>query len=67
MLTIEVYKGKRAGWYWRLKASNGRVIADGAEAYATRSNVNRAALRIARELNRSMTCVRAEAEQRLME
>lgn len=25
-------------WYWRLKASNGKVIADGAEGYSSQSN-----------------------------
>jgi uncharacterized protein YegP (UPF0339 family) len=34
------------GWYWRLRARNGRIVADGAEAYATRSGVRRACWRL---------------------
>ena len=29
-------------WYWRLKAKNGKVIADGSEGYATASSCRRA-------------------------
>ena len=29
-------------WYWRLVAGNGRIIADGAEAYYRKGNVIRA-------------------------
>jgi len=32
-------------WYWRLRAKNGQIVADGAEGYATRSNALRAAKR----------------------
>jgi uncharacterized protein YegP (UPF0339 family) len=29
-------------WRWRLKASNGRIISDSGEGYATKGNVKRA-------------------------
>jgi uncharacterized protein YegP (UPF0339 family) len=34
-------------WYWRLRAGNGKTIADGSEAYASRRNVIRAINRLA--------------------
>lgn len=50
---IEIFPGtKRRGpgfngpaWFWRLKAPNGKVVADGAEAYTSESNAKRAAVR----------------------
>lgn len=30
------------GWRWRLKARNGRIVADGGEAYSTEGKVRRA-------------------------
>jgi len=30
------------GWRWRLKARNGRIIADGAEAYSSEAAIRRA-------------------------
>lgn len=38
---ISVYKG-RAGWYWTLRSGNGKKIADGAEAYASKGTAVRA-------------------------
>jgi uncharacterized protein YegP (UPF0339 family) len=35
-----------AGWYWRIRAANGRIVADGSEAYASRANVRRALNRL---------------------
>jgi uncharacterized protein YegP (UPF0339 family) len=29
-------------WYWRLRAANGKIIADGSQGYASKSNVQRA-------------------------
>ena len=36
-----IYRAKD-GWRWRLKASNGRIVADSGEAYATERGVTRA-------------------------
>lgn len=33
MYTFETYKDKKKEWRWRLKANNGKVIADSAESY----------------------------------
>lgn len=46
ILTITVYQDKAGGWRWRLKASNGRTVADSGEAYASQANANRAANRL---------------------
>jgi uncharacterized protein YegP (UPF0339 family) len=35
------------GWWWHLVAANNRIIADGAESYASRRNVIRAINRLA--------------------
>ncbi len=39
---IEVYEAKD-GWRWRMKAKNGRIIADSGEAYSSRRGAERAA------------------------
>jgi uncharacterized protein YegP (UPF0339 family) len=36
MLKFEVYKDAAYQYRWRLKASNGRIIADSAEGYVNR-------------------------------
>lgn len=40
-MNFEIYDAKD-GWRWRLRAGNGRIVADGAEAYDSKSNVKRA-------------------------
>jgi uncharacterized protein YegP (UPF0339 family) len=44
---FEIYRAKSGRWHWRLRARNGRVIADGAEGYSTKTNAERAAVRAA--------------------
>lgn len=39
--TLEHYEAKD-GWRWRMKAANGEIVADSAEAYDSESNVKRA-------------------------
>lgn len=41
--TIELYADVQGLHRWRMKARNGKVIADSAEAYANRRNARRAA------------------------
>lgn len=43
MPTMDIYEDARGDWRWRLKARNGRVIADSAEGYVSRTNARRAA------------------------
>lgn len=38
---FELYRDKKKGWRWRVRARNGKVVADCAESYKTR----RAAMR----------------------
>lgn len=40
--TIDIYRDTRGQWRWRLRAANGRVVADSAEGYAERRGVDRA-------------------------
>lgn len=43
---IQIYKGKKGGWYIRIVARNGKIVADGGEPYANSSNAKRAAKRL---------------------
>jgi uncharacterized protein YegP (UPF0339 family) len=45
MSKIEIYRHNIPSglWYWRLRAGNGKIVADGAEGYLTKSNAKRAA------------------------
>ena len=45
-MRTEFYKGADGKWYWRVKARNGEVIADGSEGYASLGNVKRAYARL---------------------
>lgn len=38
-----IYEDEAGEWRWRLKASNGRIVADSAEGYARKRNAMRAA------------------------
>lgn len=46
-MKVHVYQAVD-GWRWRLKANNGRIVADSGEAYASRPNAIRAARRLCR-------------------
>jgi uncharacterized protein YegP (UPF0339 family) len=41
-MKVQIYQGKNKKWYWRVVARNGRIIADGAQGYASKANVKRA-------------------------
>ncbi len=47
--TLDVYRDRRREWRWRLKASNGRILADSGEGYRRRGSAVHGARRI-REL-----------------
>ena len=38
---FEIYQDKGGGWRWRLRATNGQLLANGGEAFASKSNVIR--------------------------
>ena len=44
---IVVYRDRAGEYRWRVVAGNGRVVADSAEAYASKSNAVKAATRLA--------------------
>lgn len=39
---IEKYEDKAGEWRWRLKATNGKIIATSGEGYNSKSNADRA-------------------------
>ena len=39
----QVFKGRR-GFFWRLRAANGKIVATGGEWFSTRANATRAAM-----------------------
>lgn len=39
---FEIYRDKAGDHRWRLRAINGRIVADSAEGYASKRNVKRA-------------------------
>lgn len=48
-MMIVCYKGRgRQPWRWRLEARNGKIVADAAEGYSTKSNLARAVRRLDR-------------------
>jgi uncharacterized protein YegP (UPF0339 family) len=42
---FQVYRSRPGRWYWRLRAANGKIIADGAESYSRKQDALRAANR----------------------
>lgn len=43
---LQVYPGKKSGWYIRIRTRNGKIVADGGEAYSSKYNAERAAKRL---------------------
>ena len=39
---FEIYKDTSGDWRWRLRARNGRIVADSAEGYASKRNAKAA-------------------------
>lgn len=40
-MMFEIYKDKAGEWRWRLRAHNGRIIADSSEGYSDRNSCER--------------------------
>ena len=36
---LEIYRDRRGEWRWRLRASNGRIVADSGEGYRRRASM----------------------------
>lgn len=43
MWKFEIYRDTANEWRWRLKATNGRIVVDSGEGYASQSNARLAA------------------------
>jgi uncharacterized protein YegP (UPF0339 family) len=39
---LEIYRDAKREWRWRLRAANGRIVADSGEGYRRRASVYRA-------------------------
>ena len=50
MWKFTVYRDQGGEFRWRLKSSNGRIVADSGEGYSTRSNAKQAAERARRSI-----------------
>ena len=42
-MKVEIFKGKNGGWYWHVKARNGRIVQTSGESYLTKWGAKRAA------------------------
>ena len=38
---LEIYRDAKREWRWRLRASNGRIVADGGEGYRRKASMLR--------------------------
>jgi len=43
---LQIYRDGRREWRWRLRASNGRIVADSSEGYRRRASVYEAVGRV---------------------
>lgn len=43
---FEIFEGRGGQFYWRFRARNGAIVADGAEGYTTRYGAKRAVRRL---------------------
>jgi uncharacterized protein YegP (UPF0339 family) len=41
---FEIYNDTQGDWRWRLRARNGRIVADSAEGYASKRNAKNAVM-----------------------
>lgn len=46
MIRIRIYQDRAGEWRWRLKAANGKIVADSSEGYKRRSAADRAVQRL---------------------
>jgi len=49
-MKFETYIDAKGEHRWRARASNGKIVADGAEGYASKRNVDRALARFVRSV-----------------
>ena len=43
---LQIYRDANREWRWRLRASNGRILADSGEGYRRRASARHAAARV---------------------
>jgi uncharacterized protein YegP (UPF0339 family) len=50
MTEFEIYKDERHGFRWRLKANNGKILAESAEGYNNRANCEHAIILVKQQV-----------------
>jgi uncharacterized protein YegP (UPF0339 family) len=43
---LQLYRDKKDQWRWRLKASNGRIVATGGESFSSRAKCNESVVKV---------------------
>lgn len=64
--TIQIYRGRNRQWFWRLRAANGKIIADGAEGYARTGNALRAAVGVLTVVRREPVVIQMQRSRKLV-
>lgn len=59
---FDIYQDKGGDWRWRLRARNGRIVADSAEGYASKRNAHRAVATTVDTLHEAMASADAVRE-----
>ena len=53
-----IYRDHGGDWRWRLKAGNGKIVADSSEAYSSKTKAERAATELARHVGTAVLKMR---------
>lgn len=56
-MTFEYFQSQNGQFYWRARAANGRITADGAEGYTREADVKRAIQAFTRSVTHSAGCM----------
>jgi uncharacterized protein YegP (UPF0339 family) len=60
MLTFQIYKDHAGQWRWRLRARNGKIVADSGESYKERESLDHAIELITTEIGNSNYVIEEE-------
>ena len=57
---LDIYRDANREWRWRLRASNGRIVADSGEGYRRRASARHAAARVRTMLTGNLPVVEVQ-------
>jgi uncharacterized protein YegP (UPF0339 family) len=57
---VEVYRGKDKKWYWRMRAGNGKIVADGSQGYASKAGGEKAAKKLMEDIQLASADIEVE-------